>query len=404
LVEGVEHRIMDVQGETLMSSIRASEAAVDHPPADVLAWLDDWDPARDARVLRPLFSVGNDVGGRRTWGRRMPSWQALEDKTVVDALWDAVGIARAPARNVPVEQSALSAAARELDRGQGTVWAGDNTSGWHGGASYTRWVETPDEARDALALFQGTCATARVMPFLEGIPCSIHGMVFDDHVIALRPCEMLVLRGQGTRKLAYAAASTFWDPDPADRLVMQETARRVGRHMRETLGYRGVFTIDGVMAAEGFLPTELNPRFGAAIGVMTRGISDLPMYLLHCALVEGEPIDWRPQELEQRILEAADAHRDGRTAMTASVAWAEQESVELVWQHRGFRRAESDEAADAKLMIGPAAVGTYVHISFISERTPVGPSLAPRAAAALNWANATYGLELGELNPAPTVR
>jgi hypothetical protein len=36
----------------------------------------------------------------------------------------------------------------------------------------------------------------RVMPFLEGIPCSIHGIVFAEHVAALQPLEMVTLRSE----------------------------------------------------------------------------------------------------------------------------------------------------------------------------------------------------------------
>ncbi len=404
LAADVEHRILGVQADSMMSSIRASEDALDAPPRAILDWLDDWDPGREARVIRPLFSKGQPIGGRRSWGARDPRWQALEDKTVIDAVWDAVGVPRAPSRTVSVDAESLAAAARDLDRGHGTVWAGDNTSGWHGGASFTRWVETDDEAAEALALFSGACQTARVMPFIEGVPCSIHGIVFDDDVRALRPCEMIVLRGTGRLKLAYAAASTFWDPAPDDRDVMRETARNVGRHLRETLGYRGVFTIDGVMGVDGFMPTELNPRYGAAIGVMTRGMPHLPMYLLHCAMVEGEALDWRPAELERLIVAQADGHREGRAGMICHVRRDDQVKASLIWADGGFQEAAEDEEPHATLSLGPAAAGSYLHVNFSPAHTPVGPALGPRAAQALIWADQRYGLGLGPLGGAPSVR
>jgi hypothetical protein len=232
----------------------------------------------------------------------------------------------------------------------------------------------------------------------------VHGLVFEHDVRALRPCEMIVLRGTGRLKLGYAAAGTFWDPTPADREVLRETARTVGRHLREALDYRGVFTIDGVMGADGFVPTELNPRYGAAISVMTRGIADLPMYMLHCAMVEREPLDWRPAELEQLILEQADAHRAGRAGMISLVPKTEQVSAELVWEGDTVREAREGETAHAYLSLGPAAAGSYVNVRFDPEQTPVGPSLGGRAAAALSWADAEHGLGLGPLTGAPSVR
>ena len=53
------------------------------------------------------------------------------------------------------------------------------------------------------------------MPFLEGIPCSIHGVVFPDGVATFRPVEMVTLRRPGSNRLHYAGAATFWDPPAA---------------------------------------------------------------------------------------------------------------------------------------------------------------------------------------------
>ena len=50
----------------------------------------------------------------------------------------------------------------------------------------------------------------RVMPFLEGVPCSVHGIVLPDGTAALRPVELVTLR-RGT-DLVYAGCATFWDP------------------------------------------------------------------------------------------------------------------------------------------------------------------------------------------------
>jgi hypothetical protein len=94
----------------------------------VLAWLDGWDPARAARVLRPLFSAGNPVGGRATWGRRPESWQALEDTTVIDALWDTLGVPRAPSRNVALDRAALEGEARHAVAVIGPASAGSYLS------------------------------------------------------------------------------------------------------------------------------------------------------------------------------------------------------------------------------------------------------------------------------------
>ncbi|MFT5686269.1 MAG: plasmid stabilization system protein ParE [Myxococcota bacterium] len=401
LPEGQEAIILDVVAKTMMGGIRASEAALDALPAHAIAQIDAFDPDHTARVIRALFSEGADVAGRPTYGRRRPEWVALEDKLIVDALWDDIGIPRAPARIVPTAQAAEAAVS--LDEGLGTVWVGDNRDGWHGGAALLRWVRTPADADDARRFLAAHCDRARIMPFLDGIPCSIHGIVFEDAVVALRPCEMLVLRRPGTTQLRYAAAATFWDPRPEDREGLRDIARRVGAHLRQAVNYRGVFTVDGVMTPEGFLPTELNPRFGAAIGVMTNSIPGLPMYLLNLAIVAGEPLDWRPADLEALILDAADTHRAGRSGTLVNHPIETLTRQPLRWDGDRFVHA-GDEEPDAQLVLGPAAAGGYLNVTFLPDRTPHGPSAAPRAAAALAYADATFDLGIGPLTPAPDLR
>jgi hypothetical protein len=303
---------------------------------------------------------------------------------------------------VPCTLDALRAAAARIDQGRGTVWAGDNRSGWHGGASFTRRVRDEGDAAGAAALLAAACDRARVMPFLDGIPCSVHGIVFPDFVAALRPCEMLVLN-HADGSFQYASAATFWDPPQADRDQMRSHAKRVGEHLREWLGFRGVFTLDGVMTAEGFRPTELNPRYGAAIGVMALGIPRLPLYLLHLALVEGEPLDWRGEALEAAILAHADAHRDGRPGVVVPSVCAAAE-VRVVLDAGAIREAAAGEPADATCAIGPAAAGSYVRVTLDPLRTPVGRSVAPRLADLLAWLDLRWGLGLGRLEPAREVR
>ena len=50
------------------------------------------------------------------------------------------------------------------------------------------------------------------MPFLEGVPCSIHGIVYPDHVIAVRPVEQISLRRAAAPTFFYAGCATFYDP------------------------------------------------------------------------------------------------------------------------------------------------------------------------------------------------
>lgn len=339
-------------GVTIMQGIRAWQRTLDDPPPPLREAIEGFDPDGRAWVVSALFNQAQHVLGRPVLGARPPAWRALEDKTTVDALWDAASVDRAPSRVVDLhDPGAVAAAARDLDRGAGTCWVADNTTGWHGGGEYLRWTGPDGDPTTAVADLATASRRARVMPFLEGRPCSIHGWVFDDHVAALRPCEMVVWRDEDHR-FVYGGASTAWEPPAADRIAMQDVARRVGRHLRSTVGYRGTFTVDGILTRDGFRPTELNPRFGGALLRVGAGI-DLPLYLLHLATVSRPDLDWRPHDLEEAVLTAADATPVGRVMLSLP---ASARSGRWRLRRDGDRWVDVDPDVDPEVMVevGPS--------------------------------------------------
>ena len=396
--------VVQVRAPDIIAEIRAAMRLLELLPAEVLAALDRWDPGRDALVLSPMFNELAEIAGRRVYGPRRPEWRRLEDKVVVDDLWDDLGVRRAPSLVVPAEAAALREAARRLDRGAGTAWAGDASQGFNGGAHCVRWVRSSEDAAEAAAFLAERCQRVRVMPFLEGVPCSIHGVVFPDAVAAFRPVELVTLRRPGRNRLHYAGAATFWDPPAADREAMRELARRVGEGLRDRVGYRGAFTVDGVLAAEGFLPTELNPRLGAGLSVMTRDLPDLPVGLLHCALIEGELLAFGAGDLEDQVLATADRTRAGGAWTVTEVTREATEQLPVRFEGGTCRPAAADGPADGVLAFGPSGVGGFVRLNLDPDRVPAGPPVAPLAVAAFALADERFGAGIGPLEPARAVR
>jgi hypothetical protein len=268
-------------------------------------------------------------------------------------------------------------------------------------------VRGEEDAAEAARFLADRCDRARVMPFLEGIPCSIHGMVFPDGVAAFRPVEMVTLRQPGSSRLRYAGAATFWDPPTADREVMRDLARRVGDGLRERVGYRGAFTVDGVLTADGFLPTELNPRLGAGLSVMTRDLPELPVPLLDRALIEGEALAYRAGDLERQVLEIADLSRAGgawTVTRRGPEAAGANEEVAVVFEDGACRVAGDGRPPDGTLTFGPSGVGGFVRLSLDPERVAAGPPVAPLAVAAFALADERFGAGIGPLEPARPVR
>lgn len=389
--------------DSIMAEIREYSRSMVAPPAELMDVLEDFDPDLTARaVLQFPADPIDTIVGRQVFGPRRPEWGKLENKIEIGEFWDAADVAQAPYEIVAAERDAVEAAARRLDHGAGAAIVGDNREGWHGGGDYLRWVRTPDDLDLAVEFFAEHCDHVRVMPFLEGIPCSIHGMVIDGSVIAFRPAEMVNLRRRGdAAALQYAGAATYWDPPDADREDMRDVAKRVGAHLRDTVDYRGAFTVDGVMTADGFRPTELNPRYGAALAVVSSGLPELPLYYVHLMALEG--IDGlRPAALELLVTDAADRTRGGGGWMPVPIERPSAE-MDIVFSDSGAEPA-GDRIADAKLLFGPGPRGGFLRCTLEPTRNPIGRSVGERVVAAFALASREWDLDLPEFEAIDDVR
>ncbi|MDH3247835.1 MAG: ATP-grasp domain-containing protein [Acidimicrobiia bacterium] len=386
-------RLTRSQGETIMAGFRAfarslTTDCVSHAIAD-------FDRSGEARILAPPFGAEAAFGDRRPYGQRRPEWLALEDKMVIDHHFEAAGVTTAPHAIVAVEDA--PSAARALGSNHGTVWVADNSEGWHGGGEYVRWIRDSADEAAALEWFGRHARRVRVMPFLDGLPCSIHGYVTESGAAALRPVEMLIARRVDGSGFRYLGMATTWDPDPAQREVMRDAARHMGAFLDGLVRYRGPFSIDGVMTPDGFRPTELNPRMSAGFGIQAANVPDLRAGLLTRALVEGD-IDVDPAELENVIVPAADRDRSLRVGIPFAETRS-QDSVPIEITLEAIRRAE-DEATHGTLDIGPALAGSYALLRPEQEHVPIGISAAPLAVSVARLAAETWDLALEDLEPA----
>jgi RimJ/RimL family protein N-acetyltransferase len=387
---------LDIRASDPVDEFRQFERLAADPPPAVTEALDGFDPRGDALVLAAPFQAVTTVGGRAVAGGRRPEWVELEDKTTNDALFDRAGVDRPPCKVVPAgDRSALDAAARRLDRGQGTVWAGDASEGFNGGGTFVRWVTDDAQADRAQRSFAGRCRSVRVAPFLEGTPCNIHGFATGDGVAVFRPVEAITLRSADPPTLHYGGAATFFDPPEADRARMRIVARRVGALLREEVGFRGSYTIDGVLTDDGFRPTEVNPRLRAGFTPLVGGVPDLPFVAFHWAVAAGLPCPVAPDELEETIVAAADAHRAGGGWVAGQTCWRETRQHPVVVTDDGCEAAADADDANGVISTGPSSQGGFVRFDATPGATPVGPPLAPRAASAFGWADRELGAGIG---------
>lgn len=383
-----------------MATVHAYQARLAALPDDALAFLQRWDPEQTASVIASRFSTLGRVAGRRRLGRRLPAWEALEDKCVVDSFFDRHAVPRPPSQVVGLEANALWKAHTALNRGDGTVWSGDVRDGFNGGATRIRWVSNPVEAETAQAFLLQHCDRVRVSPFVEGIPCSVHGIVFADTIAVFRPCEMMVFRRPGEARFEYCGAATFWDPPDAERDRIREFTRRVGHGLKQDVGFRGAFTVDGIIGADGFVATEVNTRTGGAFRLLASGLPEINLELLNVIVMEGAPFDWRAETLERLILEVADAHRAGGGWLSTRGVATQTRSYVLNRVADGWQIEEGEGPADAIGRVGPSATGSHVRVTPDPDRTPKGPSAQPLVAELLGAMDDALDLGIGRLTPA----
>mgnify|MGYP001822221341 CR=1 FL=1 len=389
-------RYTRASGHTQMAGIRAALRAVEQPSSAVLAAVDEFDPDHQAMVLGPDFSRGSVLAGRPVYGARPAAWGALEDKMIIDRLWDDAGVRRAPSAVVPVAEAPAVAAGLASDLG--TVWVADNSEGWHGGGEYARWVRDPEDVAPAVEWLGEHAAEVRVMPFLDGIPCSIHGFATHDGVAVFLPVEMVILRRADRPEFVYVSAANFWDPPGAAREEMRIAVRRVGTLLKERHGYLGGFGIDGVCTSDGFLPTELNPRLSKGHHLQALA-ADLPISIMELMQIEGD-LEISSVELEQFIVDAAvDARRGGM--LLPLDGYEEPRRVGIRFIDGRAVAVDAEGVADATMEIGGAVAGSIIIMRLAPERTPIGPSIAPRSVAVIDLARRIWDLDIPDVVAAP---
>lgn len=380
-----------------MARIRAGNRTIAHLPSAVLAEVEAFDPDRSALVLGDFLNENATLAGRPFLSHRRPEWLALDDKTTVAGVWERAGVRHASSVVVDAQETEVAASFARVDAGDGVVVAVDSTQGWTGGGTGTRWAPTKADIAGALRGWEGR--RVRVMPFLEGVPCSIHGLVFETAVAVFRPVEMVTLR-TGDARFFYAGCASFWDPPPADREAMRDVARRVGAVLRRQAGFRGAFTVDGVLTADGFLPTEVNPRNGAGLNTMARPLADtLPLQLLIDAVAAGVVADWQPERLETELVTLFDQRRQGGTWHRFPGPLNTTADLALTDDGGTLVPTDGSGAASVTVKVLSDATESIVRATF-AESTPVGPSVAPLAAATWGVVGGLLGLGLGPLAPA----
>lgn len=381
--------LVDTRTLSTIETIRRFERALAEPAPAIRDALDGFDPDRSALVLGSPFSTAATLAGRERFGRRRREWATFEDKTQAIGLLAEVGAMPVPAEVVHNAAGEIAAAMKRVDGGAGVVVAGDTATGHTGFSEYTRWVVDPADVEP-----MPDCHRVRVMPLLEGVPCSIHGLVIGSDVAVFRPVEMITLL-DASRRFRFAGAATYWDPPTEHRERMRRLARRIGKRMAEIASYRGAFTLDGVMTPSGFVATEINARWGGALALVAGALPHLPLFALDHALRQGINVPVDVGALETTVVQGADARRAG-TAFLSVAGERERGDTELAARMDGTVCAPG-EPWDFRLQAGGMRGGVHVRVVPHPDLPPRGPPLAPLAAHGFSLCDQLLGTAVGPL-------
>ncbi|MGC5033667.1 hypothetical protein [Micromonospora sp. DT229] len=301
------------------------------PPAELADWLDTVDPAREALVLGTSYTDVGEFCGRPLHGWWRPGWQEWEDKTRIDELWRSAGVACPPYAVVDLDDPALAGHVARLDAGRGVVLAADASRSVLGSSKGLRWVRGgPEALSEAVSDLVGTTDRVRVAAFMPGVPMSILACVLPRGTAVFEPFEIVTLFDPASGGFVYGGTSTWWRATPTERDRIRADTRRVGEAMRAQAGYRGIFSVDGVVGPHGFAATELNPRHVSGL-TLWAGWPQFPMRLFNRAVQEGEPAvaDADPDALEAAVCAAIQKHPAMMVKLPYGQATGEPSTVEL---------------------------------------------------------------------------
>jgi len=410
--------------DSLTDQVRAQMHPESRFGPSVAAAVETYDP--DGRAVWWVSPVGPNTPllGRAVLGGRPPPQALLEDKLLLDDLLAAIEGPKSPSAIAPASYDALMSATERVMRDAGNdqvVWAGDARDGTNGGGDYVRWIRTTDQARDAAAFFGARCDKVRVSAFLEGLPCSIHGLCLPDGVVVLRPVELATLRDPVAGRFTQAGMGTSWDPHPDDTREIRRVARAMGELLQRSKGYRGAFGLDGVITVDGFRVNEMNPRFSGGITALSRTAPAACLDLVKLNALIGRDIAKPAAEVEERTLALLDDNRfvdvrglsprrllDETVDVAVRVGEARLERADL--SELDVESVSPDqvegELADVVGSVsgGPSPLGVFVRLTVADDVVRVGDRAAPYGVLLLDFADRMWETGFGRLLMPPDVR
>jgi hypothetical protein len=358
---------------------------------DGTGWLagaaDAFDAHQQAVLIAPDPLDPPRAGSRRRLGQRPRMWQLCEDKAVIDVIWDRLGVPR-PRSVIADGTQDLAALGSLVDVEHGVVCAVQRigappTSGAEG----IWWWQ-----RAAAPLIgAGPQHRVKVMPLVPGLPVRLHGMVFVDAAVAFPPMEIVALPRTDTGTFLCCGAVGVL-PDSAELRALTE---RIGAGLSSILGYRGAYSVDGILSQTGFLPTDLNTRLTSA---MEAAPPDVRMQLQAANVLAREGVTLTGGNWIDSL--AAQAFDERTVTVYGASPVAEAASMELAvrWDGDELRQTDHPAEADGWLSLAPSLRGWTLTARLLRRRLPNSRYVGDHAPAIFRFADRSFGTTFGALD------
>lgn len=363
-------------------------------PSTLSRLVDQFDPGGRAVLVFTDPLDPPTWGGRSQLGAKHPSWRLFEHKATVDTLWDTMGIRRA---ETVVFDHPASLPMGEFAFATGTVWACQRRgSGPTTGADGIRWSRSPSPP--AHPNVAAVSQRVRAMPLLPGRSCRLHGLVFADRVAVFPPLELVVLSRPETESFLCAGSVPL-----AGHTELSQLTTTIGSGLRDHLGYRGGFAVDGILAPEGFLPTDLNTRLTSAF----EAANTEARVALHAANLLARLDDTSLATACTRLASRATEATPEITLFGATQERPHRASGQqpVQWRDGHLRPVTSEDTKDGVLTISPSPRGWTMTATLSRRSIPADLPAASVALEAFRASDATFGTRFGRLDiPAASPR
>lgn len=180
-----------------------------------------------------------------------------------------------------------------------------------------------------------------------------------------------------------------------DTAEFAEQTDRIGASLRERLGYRGGFSVDGILTVNGFIPTDFNARLTSA---MEAAPPDRRVLLHAVNLLARAGIEPDISAVERLAEETFTA---GTTCTIFGAATRANEHVppETSIRWVGDRLVADPLGADGTLVISPSPRGWLLTATLVSDQLPAGGRVGPWAPEVFRLSDEVLGTDFGNLAP-----